>query len=124
MKINKSVHRIFNEKITFSNFLGNLPIFLTSCTPKHFFSLQCCFCVTGIIAWCLNVDVKIVPAVQEERQRNKEKGEGEVESTSPANADMPVEKILEAELAVEPQTDTYIDAQVINSFMANFGNVS
>ena len=58
------------------------------------------------------LDVKTVPAVQEERQRNKEKGEGEVESTSPANSDMPVEKILEAELAVEPQTDTYIDAQV------------
>jgi hypothetical protein len=36
-------------------------------------------------------------AVQEERQRNKEKGEGEVESTSGANNDMPVEKILEAE---------------------------
>ena len=71
-------------------------------------------CVTGINAWLLNLDVKIVPAVQEERQRNKEKGEGEVESSSPANADMPVEKILEAELAVEPQTDTYIDAQVIN----------
>ena len=60
----------------------------------------------------VKLDVKIVAAVQEERQRNKEKGEGEVESTSPANADMPVEKVLEAELAVEPQTDTYIDAQV------------
>lgn len=59
---------------------------------------------------CLAMGMKR-EAVQEERQRNKEKGEGEVESTSPANADMPVEKILEAELAVEPQTDTYIDAQ-------------
>ncbi|XP_063424721.1 retinoic acid receptor RXR-like isoform X1 [Mytilus trossulus] len=49
--------------------------------------------------------------VQEERQRNKEKGEGEVESTSGANNDMPVEKILEAELAVDPNTDTYIDTQ-------------
>jgi hypothetical protein len=51
-------------------------------------------------------------AVQEERQRNKEKGEGEVESSSGANNDMPVEKILEAELAVDPNTDTYIDTQV------------
>lgn len=59
---------------------------------------------------CLAMGMKR-EAVQEERQRNKEKGEGEVESSSPANADMPVEKILEAELAVEPQTDTYIDAQ-------------
>ena len=42
----------------------------------------------------------------------KEKGEGEVESTSSANNDMPVEKILEAELAVEPKIDTYVDTQV------------
>ena len=74
--------------------------------------------MTGIIACWLIVDVKTVPAVQEERQRNKEKGEGEVESTSPANSDMPVEKILEAELAVEPQTDTYIDAQVSMLFLS------
>ena len=71
--------------------------------------------MTGFNAWLI-LDVKIVPAVQEERQRNKEKGEGDVESTSPANADMPVEKVLEAELAVEPQTDTYIDAQVRQSY--------
>jgi hypothetical protein len=56
--------------------------------------------------------VFLLTAVQEERQRVKEKGEGEVESTSSANSDMPVEKVLEAELAVEPKTDTYIDAQV------------
>ncbi|XP_056012011.1 retinoic acid receptor RXR-like isoform X6 [Ostrea edulis] len=59
---------------------------------------------------CLNMGMKR-EAVQEERQRVKEKGEGEVESTSSANSDMPVEKVLEAELAVEPKTDTYIDAQ-------------
>lgn len=41
----------------------------------------------------------------------KEKGE-EVESTSGANNDMPTEQILEAELAVEPKIDTYIDTQV------------
>ena len=51
-------------------------------------------------------------AVQEERQRGKEKGEGEVESTSSANSEMPVERILEAELSVEPKNCTYIDAQV------------
>lgn len=54
----------------------------------------------------------IFSAVQEERQRNKEKGEGEAESTVNANSDMPVDKVLEAELAVEPKNDTYIDAQV------------
>ena len=53
-------------------------------------------------------------AVQEERQRVKEKGDGEVESTSGANSDMPVEQILKAELAVEPKIETYIDAQVRN----------
>lgn len=48
-------------------------------------------------------------AVQEERQRAKEKNENEVESTTCANEDMPVEKILEAEQAVEPKTtETYI----------------
>lgn len=60
-------------------------------------------------------------AVQEERQRVKEKGEGEVESTSSANVDMPVERILEAELAVEPKIETYIDTQkdpVTNIFQA------
>lgn len=60
-------------------------------------------------------------AVQEERQRVKEKGEGEVESTSSANVDMPVERILEAELAVEPKIETYIDTQespVANIFQA------
>lgn len=52
--------------------------------------------------------------MQEERQRVKEKGDGEVESTSGANSDMPVEQILKAELAVEPKIETYIDAQVRN----------
>nr|AYJ00407.1 retinoid X receptor [Parafossarulus striatulus] len=49
-------------------------------------------------------------AVQEERQRVKEKGD-EVESTSGANSDMPVEQIMEAELAVEPKMENYIDTQ-------------
>ncbi|XP_023598424.1 retinoic acid receptor RXR-alpha [Trichechus manatus latirostris] len=51
-------------------------------------------------------------AVQEERQRGKDRNENEVESTSSANEDMPVEKILEAELAVEPKTETYVEATV------------
>ncbi|MXQ94789.1 hypothetical protein E5288_WYG008207 [Bos mutus] len=33
-------------------------------------------------------------------------------SSSSANEDMPVEKILEAELAVEPKTETYVEANV------------
>ncbi|XP_069097673.1 retinoic acid receptor RXR-alpha isoform X1 [Pleurodeles waltl] len=51
-------------------------------------------------------------AVQEERQRGKDRNENEVESTSGANEEMPVEKILEAELAVEPKTETYIEANM------------
>lgn len=51
-------------------------------------------------------------AVQEERQRAKDRNENEVESSGSANEDMPVEKILEAELAVEPKTETYIETNL------------
>lgn len=54
-------------------------------------------------------------AVQEERQRGKERGENEVESTSSFNEEMPVDKILDAELAVEPKTETYSDGSPSNS---------
>ncbi|KAM9444082.1 retinoic acid receptor RXR-gamma-B isoform 2-T2 [Clarias gariepinus] len=54
-------------------------------------------------------------AVQEERQRGKEKCESEVESTCSLNEDMPVEKILGAELAVEPKTETHTDDSPGNS---------
>ncbi|XP_068431169.1 retinoic acid receptor RXR-beta-A isoform X3 [Clinocottus analis] len=47
-------------------------------------------------------------SVQEERQRNRER-EGEVESTSVVNEEMPVEKILEAEMAVEQKTELQTD---------------
>lgn len=59
---------------------------------------------------CLAMGMKR-EAVQEERQRVKDKGEGEVESTTSPNSEMPVERVLEAELAVDPKTDTYLDAQ-------------
>ncbi|XP_010783423.1 retinoic acid receptor RXR-beta-A [Notothenia coriiceps] len=47
-------------------------------------------------------------SVQEERQRNRER-EGEVESTSVVNEEMPVEKILEAEVAIEQKTELHAD---------------
>lgn len=50
----------------------------------------------------------LTPAVQDERQRAKEKSESEADSLGCANEDMPVERIEEAELAVEPKTKTYI----------------
>lgn len=56
--------------------------------------------------------VAFCTAVQEERQRGRDRNENEVECTSSANEDMPVEKILEAELAVEPKTETYIEANM------------
>ncbi|XP_056894707.1 retinoic acid receptor RXR-gamma-B isoform X3 [Takifugu flavidus] len=54
-------------------------------------------------------------SVQEERQRGKERGDSEVESTSSFNEDMPVDKILDAELAVEPKTETYNEGIPSNS---------
>ncbi|XP_024908915.1 retinoic acid receptor RXR-gamma-B [Cynoglossus semilaevis] len=63
---------------------------------------------------CLAMGMKR-EAVQEERQRGKERGENEVESTSSFNEDMPVDKILDAELAVEPKTETYTDGSPGNS---------
>uniref|UniRef100_A0A9L0K5I1 Retinoic acid receptor RXR n=2 Tax=Equus TaxID=9789 RepID=A0A9L0K5I1_EQUAS len=60
---------------------------------------------------CLAMGMKR-EAVQEERQRGKDRNENEVESTSSANEDMPVEKILEAELAVEPKTEAYVEANM------------
>lgn len=54
-------------------------------------------------------------AVQEERQRGKEKSDNEVESTSSFNEEMPVDKILDAELAVEPKTEAYTESSPGNS---------
>lgn len=47
-------------------------------------------------------------AVQEERQRNRER-EGELEFSVGVNDEMPVEKILEAETAVEQKTELHSD---------------
>ncbi|KAM9446251.1 retinoic acid receptor RXR-alpha-B isoform 2-T2 [Clarias gariepinus] len=60
---------------------------------------------------CLAMGMKR-EAVQEERQRAKEKSEAELELAGCASEDMPVEKILEAELAVEPKTETYVEGGV------------
>ncbi|KAK6623623.1 hypothetical protein RUM43_009475 [Polyplax serrata] len=49
---------------------------------------------------CLAMGMKR-EAVQEERQRTKEREQGEVESSGAMQADMPVERILEAEKRVE-----------------------
>ncbi|XP_040040936.1 retinoic acid receptor RXR-gamma-B isoform X1 [Gasterosteus aculeatus] len=67
---------------------------------------------------CLAMGMKregVCAAVQEERQRGRERGESEVESTSSFNEEMPVDKILDAELAVEPKTETYSDGSPSNS---------
>lgn len=56
-----------------------------------------------------------MPAVQEERQRSRERAESEAECASSGHEDMPVERILEAELAVEPKTESYGDMNLENS---------
>ncbi|XP_033007235.1 retinoic acid receptor RXR-gamma [Lacerta agilis] len=66
---------------------------------------------------CLAMGMKR-EAVQEERQRSRERSENEAESTSncgSSNEDMPVERILEAEMAVEPKTESYSDVNADNS---------
>lgn len=54
-------------------------------------------------------------AVQEERQRGRERAESEAECASAGHEDMPVERILEAELAVEPKTESYGDMNMESS---------
>ncbi|PWA33659.1 hypothetical protein CCH79_00007604, partial [Gambusia affinis] len=56
---------------------------------------------------CLAMGMKR-EAVQEERQRNRER-EGELEFSSGVNDEMPVEKILEAEMAVDLRVDLHSD---------------
>ena len=53
--------------------------------------------------------------MQEERQRSRERAESEAECASSGHEDMPVERILEAELAVEPKTESYGDMNTENS---------
>ncbi|XP_062322703.1 retinoic acid receptor RXR-beta-B isoform X2 [Osmerus eperlanus] len=63
---------------------------------------------------CLAMGMKR-EAVQEERQRNRER-EGELECSSAVNEEMPVEKILEAETAVEQRTELHSDGgSAVNS---------
>lgn len=61
-------------------------------------------------------------AVQEERQRTKERNDNEVESTSNYQNEMPVEQIYEAELRVDPKTEPNMDGQVCRrySFCPNY----
>lgn len=59
-------------------------------------------------------------AVQEERQRNKDR-DGDVESTSAVNEEMPVEKILEAEMAVEQKTELHADGSSGGSSVSSLG---
>ncbi|VTJ82074.1 Hypothetical predicted protein [Marmota monax] len=54
-------------------------------------------------------------AVQEERQRSRERAEGEADCAGGGHEDMPVERILEAELAVEPKTESYGDLSMESS---------
>lgn len=64
-------------------------------------------------------------AVQEERQRTKERDQSEVESTSSLHADMPIDRILEAEKRVECKMEHLGNYEVIirvNPFRARARN--
>ncbi|XP_053325667.1 retinoic acid receptor RXR-gamma, partial [Spea bombifrons] len=63
---------------------------------------------------CLAMGMKR-EAVQEERQRSREKSDTEAESTCSTSEEMPVERILEAELAVEPKIEAFGDPSLPNS---------
>lgn len=100
----------------------------TACSRDFYgesMAFVCCSCPNGgtdedagtVMTW--NACLSVVPAVQEERQRGKERGDSEVESTSGFNEDMPVDKILDAELAVEPKTETYSEGIPSNSVSAS-----
>lgn len=52
-------------------------------------------------------------AVQEERQRTKERDQSEVESTSSLHSDMPVERILDAENRVECKVENQGNYEVV-----------
>lgn len=103
--------------------VGHEQFFNISAPQNHHYTLM--FKKT-LVMWCwihrkyaqLDADHTVCfvfTAVQEERQRGKERGESEVESTSSFNEEMPVDKILDAELAVEPKTETYSDSSPSNS---------
>uniref|UniRef100_A0A1B6E4Y9 Nuclear receptor subfamily 2 group B member 4 n=2 Tax=Clastoptera arizonana TaxID=38151 RepID=A0A1B6E4Y9_9HEMI len=58
---------------------------------------------------CLSMGMKR-EAVQEERQRTKERDQNEVESTSNIHTDMSIERILEAEKRVECKTEQHVES--------------
>ncbi|XP_063283680.1 retinoic acid receptor RXR-gamma-like [Pelobates fuscus] len=54
-------------------------------------------------------------AVQEERQRSRDKSDTEAELTCSSSEEMAVERILDAELAVEPKLEAFGDGSLPNS---------
>lgn len=61
-------------------------------------------------------------AVQEERQRTKERDQSEVESTSNIHADMPIDRILEAEKRFEYHAEnqpSYESDNYVSNFLIN-----
>lgn len=90
--------------------IPNVPSFLA-------FLVLHCFLLCSL----LSTPIPNPAAVQEERQRNKER-EGEVESTSAVNEEMPVEKILEAEMAVEQKTELHADGSSGGSSVSSLHN--
>ncbi|XP_034243776.1 retinoic acid receptor RXR-alpha-B isoform X4 [Thrips palmi] len=72
---------------------------------------------------CLSMGMKR-EAVQEERQRTRDRDQGEVESTSTVHTDMRIEMILEADRRVECKQENSADVERWNKAIASFGCVS
>lgn len=62
----------------------------------------------GVFSFFCILHIMSDAAVQEERQRNRER-DGDLEFSVGVNDEMPVEKILEAETAVEQKTELHSD---------------
>lgn len=75
---------------------------MDSCPPQLF----CAAVFISFLPSPLSACVLSGAAVQEERQRNRER-EGELEFSVSVNEEMPVEKILAAETAVEQKTELH-----------------
>ncbi|XP_047000994.1 retinoic acid receptor RXR-alpha-B isoform X2 [Schistocerca americana] len=71
---------------------------------------------------CLAMGMKR-EAVQEERQRTKERDQNEVESTSSLHTDMPVERILEAEKRVECKAENQVEYESTMNNICQAANI-
>ncbi len=83
--------------------------------------MQLFFCISGKQASLLKLSYLCNLAVQQARSRVEESDEGEAQSSNKDNSEMPVGKTLQAESAITPRLNIYLDAQV-NGFLPGHSN--